>query len=190
MDSPIVKWERQGIAMLGGRRSEGIYKLALHWEYVFAVSGFSVFNLDCAICFNPFVITAETRKRSLPPEPILEKILVQRAFTPYQILDALHSITKQKSDDTIYFLLAPCKQFFDPDVADEEGLFLLEKMVLCLEKIRSLKIPTLIVESLKYDHKNFQKILPKLIDLSGDFWELQIEERLSRIKIRKENLLE
>ncbi|WP_411822140.1 hypothetical protein [Leptospira sp. 'Mane'] len=189
MDAPIVKWERSGIAMLTGKRDQGIYHLALYWEYVFAVSGFSVFNLDCAICFNPFRITNETRKRSIAPEPILEKIFVQRAFTPYQILDSLHSITKQKNVDMIYFLLAPCKQFFDPDVADDEGLFLLKKMVDILKEIRSLKIPTLVIESINYKHKNFQRIFPELLETSEDLWELQIHNGLSRIKMRKTHLL-
>ncbi|BDA79380.1 hypothetical protein LPTSP3_g23100 [Leptospira kobayashii] len=189
MDAPIVKWERNGIAMLTGIRDQGVYRLALHWEFVFAVSGFSVFNLDCAICFNPFRITNETRKYSIAPEPILEKIFVQRAFTPYQILDSLHSITKQRNTDMVYFLLAPCKQFFDADVADDEGLFLLKKMVDVLEEIRSLKIPTLVVESISYKHKNFQTIFPKLMETSENFWELQIQNGLSRIKTRKSPLL-
>ncbi|MBM9500526.1 hypothetical protein JWG44_09730 [Leptospira sp. 201903071] len=182
---PVLSWNRKGLSMLTGM--SGIYRLALQWEYVFAVSGFKVFNLDCAIRFNPFVITEETRRRRIPPESLLENILVQRAFTPYQILDALKAVATKRSPDTIYFLLAPCKQFFDGDVQEEEGRFLLDKMLLILEKIHSLDIPILVIESMKYKHPTFQNFFPKLAAASSDLWELKIENQLSYLKVRKKS---
>ncbi|WP_083244065.1 hypothetical protein [Leptospira tipperaryensis] len=180
---PVLSWNRKGLSMLTGM--SGIYHLALQWEYAFAVSGFKVFNLDCAIRFDPFVITEETRKRRIPPESLLENILVQRAFTPYQILDALKTISKNKTPDTIYFILAPCKQFFDGDVQEDEGRFLLDKMLLILENIHSLDIPILVIESMKYKHPTFQNFFPKLAAASSDLWELKIENQLSYLKVRK-----
>ncbi|EMK00857.1 MULTISPECIES: hypothetical protein [unclassified Leptospira] len=180
---PVLGWSRDNVGLLTGR--QGIYKLALRWEYAFAVSGFQVFNLDCAIRFDVFTITEETRKRRVSPEALLEKILVQRAFTPYQILDSLREIYTSTKENTIYFLLAPCKQFFDGDVQDDEGLFLLEKLVLLLERMRSKRIPIVLVESTKYTHPNFQKIFPKLVALSDDLWELNMVEGHSYLKIRK-----
>ncbi len=183
MYAPITKWDQKGMALLTGEK--GIYRLALHWEYAFAISGFDVFNLDCAIRFNPFVITNETRKQNLAPEPLLEKIFVQRAFTPYQILDTLKNIIQNEVGNTIYFLLAPCKQFLDGDVKDDEGLFLLQKMLSCIEEFHTREIPLIVIESLSYKHKNFQSFFPKLLGASHDLWELQTEEGLSRIKVRK-----
>ncbi|WP_367897732.1 hypothetical protein AB3N61_12370 [Leptospira sp. WS58.C1] len=180
---PVLGWSRDNVGLLTGR--QGIYKLALRWEYAFAVSGFQVFNLDCAIRFDVFTITEETRKRRVSPEALLEKILVQRAFTPYQILDSLREIYTSTKENTIYFLLAPCKQFFDGDVQYDEGLFLLEKLVLLLERMRSKRIPIVLVESTKYTHPNFQKIFPKLVALSDDLWELNMVEGHSYLKIRK-----
>jgi hypothetical protein len=187
MYAPITKWDQKGIALLTG--DKGIYKLGLHWEYAFAISGFTVFNLDCAIRFNPFVITNETRKRNIQPEPLLEKIFVQRAFTPYQILDTLTRLSKIETTNTIYFLLAPCKQFLDGDVQDDEGLFLLHKMLACLEEFHTRQIPIVVIESVRYQHKNFQSFFPKLLDASRDLWELKTEEGLSRIKVRKTALI-
>lgn len=183
--NPILSWERKGLGMLTGMT--GIYKLALHWEYAFAVSGFKIFNLDCAIRFNPFVITEETRKRRVPPETLLENILVQRAFTPYQILDALHTIARNKTNDQIYFLLAPCKQFFDGDVQEDEGRFLLDKMLLILEQLHEMEMPVLVIESMKYTHPTFQAFFPKLAEASADLWELKIEDKLSYLKVRKKS---
>ncbi|EMJ92783.1 hypothetical protein [Leptospira alstonii] len=183
--NPILNWEKKGLGMLTGM--SGIYNLALHWEYAFAVSGFKIFNLDCAIRFNPFVITQETRRRRVPPETLLENVFVQRAFTPYQILDALQSIAFRKTDDMIFFLLAPCKQFFDGDVQDDEGRFLLDKMFLILKRLHAMEAPVLVVESMKYTHPTFQAFFPRLIEISADLWELKIENKLSYLKVRKKS---
>ncbi|EPG76321.1 hypothetical protein LEP1GSC058_1312 [Leptospira fainei serovar Hurstbridge str. BUT 6] len=180
---PILGWNRKGIGMLTGR--EGIYRLALRWEYAFASSGFKVFNLDCAIRFNPFTITRETRMNQLPPEELLQNILIQRAFTPYQILDSLRSIAKNQTEDTIYFLLAPCKQFFDGDVQEEEGRYLLDKMHLVLEVLKDKELPILVIESLGYSHPTFQRFFPKLVAAADDLWELKIESGHSYLKTRK-----
>ncbi|XDD49349.1 hypothetical protein AB3N59_13155 [Leptospira sp. WS92.C1] len=180
---PILSWNRKGLSMLTGM--SGIYRLALQWEYAFAVSGFKIFNLDCAIRFNPFIITEETRKRRIPPESLLETILIQRAFTPYQILDALKAIAKRERDDTLYFILAPCKQFLDGDVQEDEGRFLLDQMLLILKHLHTLELPILVIESMKYTHPTFQAFFPKLVTASGDLWELKIENRLSYLKVRK-----
>ncbi|MBW0433768.1 hypothetical protein [Leptospira yasudae] len=183
--NPILSWERKGLGMLTGM--SGIYNLALHWEYAFAVSGFKIFNLDCAIRFNPFVITAETRKRRIPPEALLSNILVQRAFTPYQILDALQAVASRKNEENIYFLLAPCKQFFDGDVQEDEGRFLLDKMLLILERLHEQEVPVLVIESMKYTHPTFKAFFPKLAEASADLWELKIENKLSYLKVRKKS---
>ncbi|TGL49579.1 hypothetical protein EHQ61_14200 [Leptospira wolffii] len=180
---PVLAWDRQGLGLLTGK--EGIYRLALRWEYAFAVSGFQVFNLDCAIRFNPFIITEETRRRRVSPEALLEKILIQRAFTPYQILDSLKEISRSIRANTVYFLLAPCKQFFDGDVQEEEGRYLLEKLILILGLMQSQRIPLIVVESTKYSHPSFQAIFPKLLGLAEDLWELKTVEGHSYLKIRK-----
>ncbi|PJZ45631.1 hypothetical protein [Leptospira brenneri] len=183
---PIQNWNQRDIGLLTGER--GMYKLAHFWQYAMVCSGFQVFNLDCAIRFNPFTIAEETRKQNLQPEPFLEQIRVQRAFTPYQILDALKEIMTSKDDNTIYFLLAPCKQFFDGDVKDDEGLFLLNLMLQLIEKFPDANLPLLIIESWTYSHKNFKIFFPKLLRATQNLWELKIEEGLSRIRTRKTSI--
>ncbi|MCZ8343275.1 MAG: hypothetical protein O9301_09615 [Leptospira sp.] len=180
---PIRHWNQKDLSLLTGEK--GQYKLALRWQVAFVQAGYKVFNLDCAVRFNPFLITAETRLQNIPPEPFLEEILIQRAFTPYQILDSLIALLQNPKPDTIYFLLAPCKQFLDGDVKDDEGLFLLHKMLHVLESFPKRQIPLLVVESWSYRHKNFQKFFPKLLGSANNLWELQTEDGLSRIKTRK-----
>ncbi|TGK78592.1 hypothetical protein EHQ24_18780 [Leptospira noumeaensis] len=183
---PIKNWNQRDIGLLTGER--GMYKLAHYWQYAMVCSGFQVFNLDCAIRFNPFTIAEETRKQNLQPEPFLEQIKVQRAFTPYQILDALKIILNTKEENTIYFLLAPCKQFLDGDVKEDEGLFLLNRMLELIEKFPGENVPLLIIESWTYTHKNFQIFFPKLLRTTQNLWELKMEDGLSRIRTRKTSI--
>jgi len=183
---PIQNWNQKDLGLLTGER--GMYKLAHYWQYALVCSGFQVFNLDCAIRFNPFTITEETRKQNLAPEPFLEQIQIQRAFTPYQILDALQNILKEKRDNTIYFLLAPCKQFLDGDVKDDEGIYLLNLMLGFIEKFPTENVPLLIIESWTYSHKNFKLFFPKLLRASQTLWELKTEKGLSRIRTRKTSI--
>ncbi|MCW7471538.1 P-loop NTPase family protein [Leptospira kanakyensis] len=183
---PIKNWNQKDIGLLTGER--GMYRLAHYWQYAMVCSGFQIFNLDCAIRFNPFTIAEETRKQNLQPEPFLEQIKVQRAFTPYQILDALKTILNQKEENTIYFLLAPCKQFLDGDVKEDEGLFLLNRMLEFIENFPGENVPLLIIESWTYTHKNFQIFFPKLLRTTQNLWELKMEEGLSRIRTRKTSI--
>ncbi|TGL90113.1 hypothetical protein EHQ68_01385 [Leptospira congkakensis] len=183
---PIKNWNQRDIGLLTGER--GMYRLAHYWQYAMVCSGFQVFNLDCAIRFNPFTIAEETRRQNLQPEPFLEQIKVQRAFTPYQILDALKTILSLKEENTIYFLLAPCKQFLDGDVKEDEGLFLLNRMLEFIEKFPGENVPLLIIESWTYTHKNFQTFFPKLLRTTQNLWELKMEEGLSRIRTRKTSI--
>ncbi|MDF3818270.1 hypothetical protein P3G55_00075 [Leptospira sp. 96542] len=184
---PMRYWNRRDLSLLTGDR--GMYKLAIGWQFALANSGFKIFNLDCAIRFNPFIITSETRKNNLMPEPILEQILIQRAFTPYQILDSLQTILHSNEKNTIYFLLSPTKQFLDADVKEDEGLYLLHKMLNILKEYPKYNRPLLIVESWTYKHKNFQIFFPKLLRMAENLWELQVENGLSQIKTRKRSLL-
>ncbi|TGM20945.1 hypothetical protein [Leptospira meyeri] len=183
---PIKNWNQRDIGLLTGEK--GMYRLAHYWQYAMVCSGFQVFNLDCAIRFNPFTIAEETRKQNLQPEPFLEQIRVQRAFTPYQILDALKTILSLKEENTIYFLLAPCKQFLDGDVKEDEGIFLLNRMLEFIEKFPCENVPLIIIESWTYTHKNFQIFFPKLLRTTQNLWELKMEEGLSRIRTRKTSI--
>ncbi|TGL45962.1 hypothetical protein [Leptospira perdikensis] len=183
---PIQKWNGRDLGLLTGEK--GMYRLAHFWQYALVCSGFQVFNLDCAIRFNPLMIAEETRKQNLAPEPFLEQIQIQRAFTPYQILDALKKMLISEEGNTIYFLLAPCKQFLDGDVKDDEGLFLLNLMLELIEQFPDKDVPLLIIESWKYSHKNFQIFFPKLLRVTQNLWELKVEKDFSRIRTRKTSI--
>jgi hypothetical protein len=114
--------------------------------------GRQVFAIDCALRFNAFYLAEEAMRQGIQAEAMLSSILVQRAFTPYQILDVVYGIQEK---ERIYFLLAPLKQFFDSDVAEEESRFLLQKLLQAISLLKSKNIPLIIVEKNHYSHLNF-----------------------------------
>ena len=191
-----------GTVMLAG--SSEVFYLSHVWQADLALRGYNVHVIDCAIRFNPFLLSEEAFRRSLPPEELLTLVRVRRAFTPYQILDAakealsgshetfqnynreesnaylLQPSEKNQSkawessykmhNKSVYFFLAPCKQFFDNDVATDEGVFLLEKLVSLYYEFMRRDIGLVIVEKNSYRHKAFLPIYRKMKELSSSFW--------------------
>lgn len=73
--------------------------------------------------------------------------------------------------ETIYFFLSPCKQFFDGDVGEEEGEFLLKRLLGVFRYMARKSLPVMIVER-GYDHPVFQRLYPELENLAGCHWPL------------------
>ncbi|MEQ9365153.1 MAG: hypothetical protein RIF32_12965 [Leptospirales bacterium] len=75
------------------------------------------------------------------------------------------------SGESVYFFLSPCKQFFDGDVGEEEGEFLLKRLLGIFRYMARISLPVMIVER-GYDHPVFQRMYPELENLSGCHWPL------------------
>jgi len=166
-----------------------VFYLSHIWqsEVVFE-EGLRVHLLDCAIRFNAFMLAEEAFRRGEAAEYILHRVTVQRAFTPYQILDALRETLEALSapgpgveERTVPFILAPCKQFFDGDVAEDEGAFLLKKMLGLFGEFKRRGVPLVVVEKRSYRSALFPKVLGKIAELSTSHWGL--EERGQQGKV-------
>lgn len=170
--------------MLTGERP--IYALALGWQVILTLEGYRIHNIDGANRFNVFHLAGECMERGLPVEDVLNAITVQRVFTPYQVLDVVQQIAEEAlrrrrakynrpaeihEAETIYFFLSPCKQFFDGDVGEEEGEFLLKRLLGIFRYMARKSLPVMIVER-GYDHPVFQRVYPELERLAGCHWPL------------------
>ncbi|RME92494.1 MAG: hypothetical protein D6767_03125 [Candidatus Hydrogenedentota bacterium] len=129
---PIRKWVESNLSL----RDFSKKILFLGDSNVFYVSHFVMFQaalllpkilvIDCAIRFQLNVLVELALQESIMLEPFLEKIYIQRAFTPYQTVKAA-KLAKNSSFPTVFFL-APAKQILDPEVVPEESVFLLQKL--------------------------------------------------------------
>ncbi len=141
--------------------NSGAFAAALIHQVPLVLRGVEVFNIDCAMRFNAFLLVDEALRSGVAPEEVLQRVRVQRAFTPYQILDVLHGVYRNPGR-SVYFLLAPCKQFFDGDVAQDEAVFLLNRMLLVIRDLRKAGVPLLIVERPEYRNAAFAPVFARL----------------------------
>jgi len=186
-DNPAVL-ESGKVVMLSG--SSEVFYLSHQWFADLVLQGRDVHVIDCAIRFNPFLLTEEAFRNSVSPEYMLLNIGIRRVFTPYQILDSAReaiqneALKKEKNDPdssrSVYFFLAPCKQFFDGDVASDEAAFLLEKLVHTFRSFSQAEIPLVLIEKESYRSPLFSSVYRKLEALAEPAWRLKKEEGKGR----------
>lgn len=171
--------------LLTGR--SGIFHLSHLWQVHLTLEGRQILVLDCAIRFNAFYLADEAMRLGLQTEGLLQSVLVQRAFTPYQILDVLYGMisTAHKPPELTCFVLAPFKQFFDGDVSEEEGRFLLKKLTRAFALLQKT-MPVLVVEKESYPHPSFAPAYNELKSLASPVWNLT--ERDGSFSVRLEQL--
>lgn len=168
----IDNWDRSDFGVLTGE--SGAFTLAHKWISHLLIQDNRVHIIDCAIRFDVFKIIDEATLFEFNADEILDKGSIQRAFTPYQILDVTKDILKnfRNGQNEIYMILAPCKQFFDGDVGEEEGFFLLNKLISVFCEICKRQIPFLVIETKKYRSKTFGTLFPELLNVSKIIWSL------------------
>lgn len=154
-----------------------VFYLSHSWQAELVFSGRRVHVLDCAIRFNAFLLAEEAFRRGESAEALLKQVSIQRAFTPYQILDAtqelLESLSLAPAQAPVLFILAPSKQFFDGDVADDEARFLLGRLLRFLGEFQKRGFPLFAIEKSSYKNPAFSPFIKKLGALSSSFWELE-----------------
>ncbi len=178
---PLDLWNKRRLALFAGPSL--IFPISLAWQVGLALQGWSVHNIDCALRCNVFNLADEALRLGVQPELVLHSVRVRRAFTPYQILDALFQILEKPApvgQKRLYFLLAPCKQFFDGDVSREEGAYLLDRLLLLLRRFDEEGRPLLVAERHAYEHPAFPGVFARLKKLSSSLWELEADERSSQ----------
>lgn len=146
-----------------------LFGSAMRWQVRLFQEGIFPHTVDCAIRYRLHSLMDEAIRLSIPPEELLQSITVQRAFTPYQILDVMRSIRTGK--DPIYenrpiFLLAPAKQFFDGDVQKEEAEYLLRLLIREIQLNRRAGKTILIFEKESYPDPLFAGFMNQLLRTS------------------------
>ncbi|MCG6140644.1 hypothetical protein [Leptospira mtsangambouensis] len=139
--------------------------------------------IDCAIRLRAMRIAEATKGMD---SFALHNITLQRAFTPYQLLDLFNTISSdfktQDSEHVINIFLAPSKQFFDGDVKKDERIHLLKVLTQKLERFVQLKIPFIFSESTP---KNDVTYFQYLHDLEKCGKIIQLPESQPRIRGKK-----
>jgi hypothetical protein len=130
-----------------GEGAGGISSYVAGWM---AGQGVDVIILDGANRFDPYMASSFARKALIPPEKLLKRIRIARAFTCYQmatlIEERLVSLLKQKGEiiqqqKTWVILLGLITPFLDEDVPEREARPLFERSRRKIEEMAAREIP-------------------------------------------------
>jgi len=123
---------------------EGAGEISSYAAGWMAGGGRDVIVLDGANRFDPYMVSSFAKKASIPPESLLKRIRIARAFTCYQMAtmigERLPSLLSQKeaisqTHKPWVILLGPITTFLDEDVPERETKPLFERMLRKMEEM-------------------------------------------------------
>ncbi len=167
----VLNWPANTVGLLTG--DSRVFSLSHSWMVRHYLDNRRVRIVDCAVRFDNIALVNELLRHGLDVDSALLSIDIRRAFTPYQILEAVHDIaTNWRAGLDVFYLLAPFKQFFDGDVASDEAAYLLHLLNERLAALTRRSVPILVVERSMYDHAAFRQAYHQLKALAKPLWEV------------------
>jgi hypothetical protein len=130
-----------------GEEAGGISSYVAGWM---AGKGIDVVLLDGANRFDPYMASSFARRALIPPETLLRRIRIARAFTCYQMAtlmgERLASLLRQEGVTTPWqkpwvIVLGPITTFLDEDVPEREVRPLFERSLKKVEEMAMGEIP-------------------------------------------------
>jgi len=146
--------------LFGGERAGEISSYVAGWM---AGKGIDVIVLDGANRFDPYMVSYFAKKALIPPEGLLKKIRIARAFTCYQMAtlmgERLPSLLRQKGataqpSKPSVILLGPITTFLDEDVPEREVCPLFEKSLKKVEEMATEGTPFLLFQPTVFYDRN------------------------------------
>jgi hypothetical protein len=131
---------------------------------------------DGANSFNPYVVSKFARKEGFPPDELLKKISVARAFTCHQlatlIRKRLEPFIPSRVPSLVVFL-GPCTVFFDEDVPGEEAALLFRRTMAKVEEMSRKGVFFLMSQSFSGLNKHRSFLLKELVRFSDTVLKLK-----------------
>jgi hypothetical protein len=135
-----------------GEKMGGISSYLVGWM---AARGIDVVVLDGANRFDPYMVSSFARKALIPPERLLKKIRIARAFTCYQMATLVDKLSALfQADDGVArtskpwaVLLGLITTFLDEDVSEREVRPLFERSLRRMEAMAEEGIPLLLFQT-------------------------------------------
>jgi len=150
-------------ALIVGERS---VSFTVYLSAFAAFRGFKVLVADGANAFDPYVVSKFARTEGFPPDELLKKIAVARAFTCHQlatlIRERLEPLVLPGASSLVVFL-GPCTMFFDEDVPGEEAALLFRKMMAKVQEMSQGGVFFLMSQPFHGFNKNRGFLLRELI---------------------------
>jgi len=135
-----------------GERAGEISSYVAGW---LAGKGIEVIVLDGANRFDPYMTSSFARKALIPPERLLKRIRIARAFTCHQMAtmvgERLYDLLRREGvpaqpEDRWIILLGPVTPFMDEDVSEREVRPLFERSLRKIEEMAMKGVPFLLFQ--------------------------------------------
>lgn len=150
-------------ALILGDRPEG---LIVYLSAFTASLGFKVLVADGANSFDPYIVSKFARKEGFPPDELLKKIFVARAFTCHQLATLIRERLEPMISPgvpTVVVFLGPCSMFFDEDVSRDEAALLFRKTMAKVQEMSREGVFFLMSQSFSGLNKNRNFLLHELV---------------------------
>ena len=193
------------LALTGSLVQAGFPRKVLFWgdgvggisSYVagwMACKGIDVILLDGANRFDPYMVSSFARKALIPPERLLKRIRIARAFTCYQMAtlmgERLVSLLRQEGaaaprQKPWVIVLGPITTFFDEDVPEREVRPLFERSLKGVEEMAMGGIPFFLFQpSVSSDSKRGY-LTRRLFQFSNLVWRLSLDDQGPKLVMEK-----
>ncbi|MGA2466638.1 MAG: hypothetical protein ABSH06_20100 [Thermodesulfobacteriota bacterium] len=174
-----------------GERAGEISSYVAGW---LAAKGIEVIVLDGANRFDPYMVSSFARKALIPPERLLKRIRIARAFTCYQMAimvgERLNSLLSQEgairqSENRWVILLGPVTPFMDEDVSEREVRPLFERSLKKIEEMALRGVPFLLFQPNGLSDSKRAYLLKRLFQFSNLVWKVSLEDQEPHVVLEK-----
>ena len=177
--------------LFGGERVEEISSYVAGWM---VSHGIETIVLDGANRFDPYTVSSFARRVLIPPEDLLHRIRIARAFTCYQMAtlmgERLVSLLMEenvmvRAQKPLVILLGPLNTFLDEDVPEREVSPLLERSLRKVESLTAEGIPFFLFQSFLSPHSRRYYLMRKLFQFSNVVWRISLDDEGPKLVMEK-----
>ena len=177
--------------LFGGERVGEIASYVAGW---LAGQRLDVIVLDGANRFDPYTVSFFARRAFLPPEELLKRIRIARAFTCYQMAtlmgEKLTCLLKEDGRITQgqkpwVILLGPITTFLDEDVPEREAGPLLERSLKKVDSLVLKGISFFLFQSSVPVRSKRAYLMRKLFQFSTVVWRMSLEHEGPKLVMEK-----
>jgi hypothetical protein len=169
-----------------GERAGEISSYVAGW---LAGKGIEVIVLDGANRFDPYMVSSFAKKALIPPEGLLKRIRIARAFTCYQMAvmvgERLYDLLRREGvpaqqENRWIILLGPVTPFMDEDVSEREVRPLFERSLKKIEEMAMKGVPFLLFQPSVFSNPPFTPLENSAIHGRADINKPSVPHRKDR----------
>jgi hypothetical protein len=156
--------------------------------------GIEVVVLDGANRFDPYMVSSFAKKASIPPENLLKRIRIARAFTCYQMATLVEEklialLTQEEAIGQMHkpwvILLGPITTFLDEDVPDRETRPLFERMLGKIEEMAMNGVSFFLFQPAISSGSKRAFLARRLFQISTLAWRVHWEKEGAKLVLEK-----